>query len=315
MRLLRWIVRLFAVLVLVAVGPPLAASLFGIGAERGMLPPPGKRVEIGSAEFVNVIETGQGTPVVLVHGLPSNAYDWGALPAKLATLGHRVIAYDRVGYGFSSRADASPSNYTYESNAEDLAALLAALEIPRATLVGWSYGGAVVQTLARSHPEMVNALVLVGAVGPALWEKGDDPLHAVLSSPVGAPLLRWIAAVPPLSRVVTSQSVARAFGGAEAVPIGWVDYTRAMLALPGSLRSFVLEAQRGIPKQLDPARIDAKTLVIHGGHDLLVPVEVGRDLDEKLPNSRLVVVTDGSHMLPVTHSDLLAGEIHGLIAN
>lgn len=312
MRFRRWIVRVLAVVVLVALGPPLAASLLGIGAERGMLPPPGKRVEIGRDEFVNVIETGQGAPVVLVHGLPSNAYDWAGVPAKLAALGHRVITYDRVGYGFSSRADASASHYTYESNADDLAALLAALDIPRATLVGWSYGGAVVQTLASRHPEIVDALVLVGAVGPALRERVDDPLHVLLSSPVGAPILRWIASIPPLSRVVTAGSVDRAFTGAEAVPKGWVDYTRAMLALPGTLRSFVLEAQRGDPKALDPARIQAKTLVIHGERDLLVPLEVGRDLDEKLADSRLIVVEGGSHMLPVTHADLLANEIHAI---
>jgi len=311
MRLRRRIVGLLVVLVIVAAGPPVAAPMLGIGLDTALLPKQGKRVDIGGGAFLNVIETGSGSPVVLVHGLPSNAYDWADLPARLGALGHRVIAYDRVGYGFSSRSRLASASY--QSNADDLVALLAALDIPHATMVGWSYGGAVVETLAVAHPEKVDALVLVGAVGPALWEDADDPLHALVASPLGEPLLRWIAAIPPLSRAVTKETVIRAFGGATAVPADWVDYTRAMLALPGTLQTFLREARSGVPKELDPAHIQTRTLVIHGANDLLVPVDVGRDLDERLPHSRLIVVNGGSHMLPVTHPDLLAKEIHAFV--
>lgn len=304
---------MLAVIVIVAAGPPFVAPLLGVGSQSRLLPPRGRSVDIGNGTFLNVVETGQGAPVVLVHGLPSNAYDWADMPAKLAALGHRVIAYDRVGYGFSSRALLSPSSY--ESNADDLLRLLAALDIPHATLVGWSYGGAVVQTLALRHPEKIDGLVLVGSVGPALWAEAEDPLHALIASPLGGPLLQWIAAIPPLSRMVTRESVVRAFGGAGSVPAEWEEYTRAMLALPGTLQTFVMEAKRGNPGELHPEQIDAKVLVIHGANDLLVPLDVGRDLDEKLPHSRLIVVNAGSHMLPVTHPDLLAKEIHAFVTN
>lgn len=154
-------------LVLLAAGPPLAARWLGWGADRAALPPPGRLVPIGDDLALNVVEVGSGPPVVLVHGLPSSAADWGDTPARLAARGHRVIAYDRVGYGFSSRGSQAPERYTYGSNARDLLALLDALGLERVPLVGWSYGGAVVQTAAAMAPERVPRLVLLAKIGRA----------------------------------------------------------------------------------------------------------------------------------------------------
>jgi pimeloyl-ACP methyl ester carboxylesterase len=298
------------VLVLViAFGPPLAARLFGWGPDPSLRPPPGKAVAIGNGLTLNVLEVGSGPPVVLVHGLPSCAYDWATLPQKLAARGYRVIAYDRVGYGYSSRSAATPDRYTYESNARDLAALLNALGLPRAALVGWSYGGAVVQTLAADAPARVSQLVLVAAVGPAEPRGGADALSLVLSSPVGGAILKWVASIPPLGRTMTGENVAQAFSGASAVPPHWTEYTQAMLALPGTLDAFVYEAQRGVPSTLHPEALHVPTLIVQGTADRLVPPAVAVDLHRRLAGSELATVPDGSHMLPVTHADLLAEKI------
>jgi pimeloyl-ACP methyl ester carboxylesterase len=297
-----------AALVIAAAGPPLAARLFGWGADPGALPARGRTVPIGDDLALDVVEAGGGPPLILVHGLPSSAADWAETPARLAARGFRAIAYDRVGYGFSSRGSTAPDRYTYASNARDLLALMDALGIARAPLVGWSYGGAVVQTAAAMAPERVPRLVLVAAVGPA-QPRGDDPLSRLLATPVAGPLLRWIGSVPPLARALTQDSLVQAFAGEAAIPPGWAARTRAMLALPGTLDAFVLEAQRGRPDTLHPERLTVPTLIIQGGADTLVPPTVAADLHTRIAGSTLATVPDGSHMLPVTHADVIAAEI------
>ena len=308
----RILLGLLVGLVAIAFAPPLLARLIGWGRpDTRLLPPHGKSVAIGDGLELNVVDVGSGSPVVLVHGLPSCASDWTTVPQKLAALGHRVIAYDRIGFGYSSRPPATGDHYTYASNAHDLAKLLDALGIERATLVGWSYGGAVVQTFAEQAPQRVERLVLVAAVGPAQPEEGNDALGMILSSPIGTGLLNWVASVPPLSQSMTHDSLVQAFARADAIPPDWTEYTRAMLALPGTLQSFVLEAQRGHVTALHPEKLNIPAVVIQGTDDYLVPRSVGEDLQRRLPQSRLVLVPNGSHMLPVTHPDLLAQTIHG----
>jgi pimeloyl-ACP methyl ester carboxylesterase len=307
----RILLGVLAAVVVIAFVPPVLARLFGWARpDPRLLPARGKTVAIGDGLELNVVDIGSGSPIVLVHGLPSCASDWATLPQKLAALGHRVIAYDRMGFGYSGRPPATPDHYTFASNARDLAKLLDALAIERATLVGWSYGGAVVQTLAAQAPQRVERLVLVAAVGPAQPEEGDA-LSWILASPAGTAMLNWIADVPPLARRMTHDTLVQAFARAEDIPPGWTEYTQAMLALPGTLQSFVLESQRGRASELHPEALNVPAVVIQGTDDYLVPRQVGEDLQRRLPQSRLVLVPHGSHMLPVTHPDLLAHTIHG----
>ena len=301
---------LLIVILGVALLPPLGAWIFQWGPNPDALPLRGSSVRIGKDLKLNVLDFGSGSPVVLVHGLPSSATDWAATPQTLAAKGHRVIAYDRAGFGYSSRPAPTADRYTYESNAQDLAALLDTLGIQRAALVGWSYGGAVVQTFARQAPERVSHLVLVAAVGPAQPDGTSDPLGLILHSGLGTPILQWVSAIPPLALRMTHDNLVAAFGREAAIPQGWTEYTMAMLALPGTLRSFVLEEQRGNAAALQPEALRMPALVLQGTDDRLVPAFVGEDLHRRLPGSQLVMVPDGSHMLPVTHTELVAEQIH-----
>jgi len=303
-----------AVLAAVAWLPPRCTPALGLGPDPATLPARGRAVAIGDGLAINAVETGSGPPVVFVHGLPSNLGDWGELPAALARRGRRAIAYDRVGYGWSSRAPVAGDAYTFASNARELAALLDALGIERATLVGWSYGGGVVQTLAVAAPERVAQLVLLGSVGPAYADLPPDPIDRVARSPLGVPMLRWVGSVPPLARATTSASLAQMFSGAEHVPPGFLARTRAQLAMPGTLEAFVAESARLDARALAPERIAAPALVVHGRDDRGVPLAVARDLTRRLPNGELRVVEGGSHMLPVTHAEALAEDIQAWLA-
>ena len=306
----RVVLWLLVLLVAVIAVPPLVARIFQLGPDPTLRPPRGRTVSIGGGLELNVVEVGSGPPVVLVHGLPSCASDWATLPQKLAAKGYRVIAYDRIGYGYSSRTPSTRERYTYESNARDLAGLLDALRIERATLVGWSYGGAVVQTLARTSPERVSHLVLIAAVGPAQPEPGHDALSVVLGSPFGRPVLKWVASIPPLSRRLTHENLVQAFARSETIPPRWTEYTRSMLALPGTLDAFVWEEQRGRGVALEPEKLQVPTLILQGTADYLVPPAVAEDLHRRLRRSEIVRIPDGSHMLPVTHAELLTDRIH-----
>lgn len=309
-RALALLVLLLAVLVAV---PPLLARLGVTGPDPALLPPRGRAVAIGAGLELNVVEEGRGPVVVLVHGLPSNAQDWGSVPAQLAQLGHRALAYDRIGYGYSSRPRDEGDRYTLDSSARDLLALLDALEIESAVLVGWSYGGGVVQRFAMEAPERVRALVLLASVGPRSG-KGDSPLDRLVTLPFATRILQWLSSVPGVGSGMARDGVANAFSGEEAVPPGWLERTRATLAMPGTLRTLVRELQRFDPQALRPESLRVPVLVLHGDDDRDVALTHGEDLHARIAGSDLVVVPEGSHMLPATHPELVAAEIHRFAA-
>lgn len=310
----RLVPTLALALVAVVAVPLLGSHRLGWGQDPAAVPAPVRRVDIGGRRFLNVRDVGEGPPIVLVHGLPGCLQDWADVPEKLAAMGNRVVAYDRVGFGSSSRDAASPGEYTYASNAHDLLALLDALGLASAALAGWSYGGAVVQELAATHPERVSHLALIASVGPAQAPRGTDALARILASGAGEEILRWAGAVAPVGRAFTQANLEAAFGPESAIPEGWNERTRAMLALPGTLAAFVAEEQRGDPASLRPEQIRVPAVVLHGIDDRLVPLAVGEDLAKRLPAAQLLRLPEAGHMLPVTHADLVAGALHALVS-
>jgi pimeloyl-ACP methyl ester carboxylesterase len=101
---------------------------------------------------------GNGTPVVLVHGLASNARLWDGVAADLARRGHPVIAVDQRGHGLSSKPD---GGYDFTTVTRDLHRLVSQLGWGRPLFAGQSWGGNVVLDLAVRHPRALSGLVLV----------------------------------------------------------------------------------------------------------------------------------------------------------
>lgn len=304
--LLALVVLLLALLVL----PPLWFALFPVA--RTTLPPAGRRVELAGGVGVNVLEAGRpGTspPIVLVHGLPGNAYEWRSTLDALDARGRHALAYDRVGFGHSDpRPDGSP--FTVEQNARELLALLEALDLRGAIVVGWSYGGATAIAAARQDPSRIAALVLVGSAGPG--DRREPPLLArVVMTPAG---LLWLRAVPPAARGMRAAIGRVAFSEQEQAE-WWLPLVEANLARPETGRAYVAEmgGTRANPFP-DTTGVTVPVLVVHGDDDRLAPVEIGRELARRAANGRLVEVPGGSHMLPITHADLLAREIDGCCA-
>jgi len=94
-------------------------------------------------------------PFVLVHGLASNAHTWNGVAHRLAATGHRVVAVDQRGHGLSDKPD---DGYNFDSVTDDLALLVAELELEQPIIVGQSWGGNVMLALGVRHPTLARGL-------------------------------------------------------------------------------------------------------------------------------------------------------------
>jgi len=116
---------------------------------------------------------GSGSPVVLIHGWPLSGASWEKQTAALLAAGHRVITYDRRGFGRSSKP---ATGYDYDTFAADLAAVLDALSLDKVDLVGFSMGtGEVTRYLGEYGSSRVRRAVLIGTLGPYLVKAPDNP--------------------------------------------------------------------------------------------------------------------------------------------
>ena len=118
-------------------------------------------------------DQGTGAPVVLIHGWPLSGRAWEPQIAPLVAAGHRVVTYDRRGFGRSSQPW---TGYDYDTFAADLDALMTSLDLTGATLVGFSMGGGeVVRYLSTYGSGRVARAVLAAAVPPYLYRSDDNP--------------------------------------------------------------------------------------------------------------------------------------------
>lgn len=114
-----------------------------------------------------------GQPVVLIHGFPLNGESWGKQQAALLDAGYRVIAYDRRGFGASTKAG---SGYDYDTFAADLHALMEDLDLRDAVLVGFSMGtGEIARYLSRYGSGRVAKAAFLGSLEPFLLKTDDNP--------------------------------------------------------------------------------------------------------------------------------------------
>src|SRR2546430_14476728 len=111
---------------------------------------------------LRIIDSGNGTPVVLIHGIGASLYAWRYALPPLVAAGYRVVAFDNRGFGFS---DKPAHGYHTADYTRLVVALLDSLGISSAVLVGHSMGGAIVAEVALAHPDRVRGLVLVDAAG------------------------------------------------------------------------------------------------------------------------------------------------------
>jgi non-heme chloroperoxidase len=244
---------------------------------------------------------GSGKPVVLIHGWPLSGASWEKQVAALLAAGHRVITYDRRGFGRSSQ----PSiGYEYDTFAEDLNKLLSTLDLRDVALVGFSMGGGEVARYLGAHgSDRVRKAVFISSVPPFLLKTADNP--AGVDGTVFDGIKRAIAAdrLAFLSEFLRNFYNVDVLGGKliseQVVQQSW--NVAAGASAKGSLdcvTAWYTDFRKDLPK------IDVPTLVIHGDADRIVPIAASGELTAKaVKGARKVVIQGGPHGLTWTHAD------------
>jgi len=258
-------------------------------------------IENGSPVELHYTDQGTGAAVVLIHGWPLSGRSWESQVGVLVAAGHRVITYDRRGFGESSQ----PWNgYDYDTFAADLAALLTHLDVTGATLVGFSMGGGeVVRYLSTYGTERVTKAVLASAVPPYLYASDDNPDGGLDDATMEGFQASITADRPAFLDEFTKQffSAGRKLKVSEQQRL--YALSLAFVASPKATYDCV-DAFGRTDFRADVAALSVPTLVIHGDSDSIVPFEVsGLRSAATIPGAQLVVIKNGPHGVNVSHPD------------
>lgn len=244
---------------------------------------------------------GSGRPVVLIHGWPLSGESWAHQVPALEAAGHRVVTYDRRGFG---RSDKPRTGYDYDTFADDLQAVLEALDLRDVTLVGFSMGGGeVARYLTRHGADRVHSVVFAAAVPPYLAKTEDNPegplddetadgMKSGLKDDEKSFYHQFTTDFFSVDGALTVSSEEQA----EAERLAnQADHHAALK----SMEAFATTDFRG-----DLPHVTVPTLVIHGDSDATVPFEgSGKRTHETIAGSELHVVAGAPHGVNVSHAE------------
>jgi non-heme chloroperoxidase len=244
---------------------------------------------------------GSGDPVVLIHGYPLNGNSWERQERELLANGHRVISYDRRGFGRSSQPTVG---YDYDTFAADLNALLEHLDLSDIVLVGFSMGsGEVTRYLGTYGSARVRKAALLGAIPPYLRKTEDNP------EGVDGEVFDQIKAAIATDRYAWFKDFFDNFYNTDKLmperisEQAWqASFNVAAGASPFASYACVdtwLTDFRG-----DLTKIDVPMLIVHGTDDRILPFEAtAARLPDLIDDVRLVAVEGGPHNIAWTHPD------------
>ena len=244
---------------------------------------------------LHVDETGEGPPLVALHGFGASTYTWRHVLGALAE-SHHVYAVDLKGSGRSPKP--RDGRYSMRDQAALVLDLIAERNLAGLTLVGHSFGGGVALITAlellRTRPRTLASLILFAS--PAYRQRLPTFIRA-LRVPVLGPLVQRITPVSLQVRTV----LRLAYHDDALVPEEAVAAYAAPLGLPGGREALRATACQIVPPDIDALAacyplIDVPTLLIWGRHDRIVPLDVGERLHRAIAGSRLLVVDQAGHV-------------------
>src|SRR5579872_4664685 len=262
-------------------------------------------ITVGKENSVNINlhyeDHGSGKPIVLIHGYPLSGASWEKQLPPLLETGHRVITYDRRGFGRSSQPT---TGYNYDTFAEDLHKILTHLELQDVTLVGFSMGGGeVARYIGKYGSKGVSKAVFISSVPPYLLKTQDNP------EGVDQAVFDGIQKAVAADRYAFFSDFFKNFYNADlllgkrvseqAVQASWNIASNA-----SAIASYACVPAWHEDFRKDLERVDVPTLVIHGDADRIVPFSSSGERTAKLVRgAKLVVVKDGPHCVIWTHAD------------
>lgn len=282
------------------IGALLMVTMTGVGVSRAeqQVDPIGQFITVNGVKL-HYVMAGEGPGIVLVHGASSNLREFtsSVLPTLAKT--HRVIAFDRPGYGFSER----PSEAQGWLNPTQLAALILdaseALGVKRPVLVGHSWAGSVVMSALVHLPERISGGVLLSGVaghwtGPLDWKYTLAEQRPWLSK------LFAYTLVQPLGQFFVQDGLAEVFAP-DPVPEGQVERSGIALALRPKTYLYNVRDMNELSaymQTLSPyyAQVRSPLLIIHGESDSLVPFwNHGRRLLPVMPQAQVLLLANTGH--------------------
>ena len=248
-----------------------------------MIQPAAERTPAGTS----YLATGQGQPVVLIHGVGLNKEMWGGQIVGLAS-DYQVIAYDMLGHGQSPRP---PVGTGLPGYAGQLAELLEHLQVPQATIIGFSMGGLVARAFALHYPQQLAALVVLNSVFNRSAEQRAGVIARTAQAAEHGPdanaeaaLARWFS---------------REYQAANPAQIAAIRQTLASNDPQGYLTTYELFATQDMYRADDLASIQVPTLIATGEWDLGSTPAMTEQLARCIPGARSVVLAEQRHMMPV----------------
>jgi len=244
-------------------------------------------------------EAGEGEAILLIHDGILHRVTWDAQFEAFATE-YRVVRYDRRGYGDSSKAEAKYSDI------EDLEKVFAQLNIPKAIVMGMSYGGSLAIDFALANPENVTKLVLVGSIvsgygySEHMWNRGGHLTKAIWASP--AELRRYFFEKDPYT-VWAENREARKKG------------LRMIEKYPHNMDMERYKLLQG-PKHPALGRLDeikVPTLIVVGEYDIPDVHAHAGVIEVGIPGSKRVIVNNAGHHVPTEQPEILNGLILNFI--
>src|ERR1700761_5475914 len=249
---------------------------------------------------------GSGRPVVLVHGFPLNGRSWERQTTSLLRAGHRVITYDRRGYGLS---DQPTTGYDYDTFTADLHTLLEHLDVRDAVLVGHSMGtGEVIRYLATHGTGRVAKGVLIATIPPFLLKTDDNPegLDGLVfeDAKAFADRDRYAYLAQTLQDFYRPDLIGTDRSSPEAIQASYeVSTGSSAWATQACIDSWLTDFRPDVAKV---AAQGVPMMLIHGTADLNTPFEAtGARLPALLPGLEFIKVDGAPHLLPWTHPEVV----------
>lgn len=242
---------------------------------------------------------GAGRPVLLMHPWPLSARTWSAQIRALRAAGYRVVAYDRRGFG---RSDKPLTGYTYESLTEDLHALIEALDLHDATLVGSSMGGGeIARYLSAYGADRVRSVVFASSVTPYLLQTTDNPDGPLTMKDAARATAEFVKDVDAFY----DQQMTEFFSANGQLRVSPATRAGALALCRQASKEASLAcmaAWSNTDFRADLTRVSVPTLIIHGDGDESVPLDgSARRTHEAIPGSELRIIADGPHGCHISH--------------
>jgi pimeloyl-ACP methyl ester carboxylesterase len=256
--------------------------------EAKYAPPPSEFLQVAGLRL-HVRDTGPKTApaVILLHGLGSSLHTWEPW-AQTLQAHFRVIRFDLPGFGLTG---ADPTgDYSDTRSVAVLAALMDALSVPRASLVGNSMGGKLAWQFASEHPDRVEKLVLISPDGFASPGFDYDKQAEV---PMVARLLPYT-----LPTWLLRMNLAPAYADKSRLTEDTVTRYRDLMLAPGVRDALLQRTGQVRLEHPEPRlrRIQIPTLLVWGEKDALIPISNAQDYLKSMPDARLITFPDLGHV-------------------